>query len=321
MDLEAPVDAWYVWIGVAVVSVAVAGLVLTLPSGPPPDANRAANTIDAVAGSPYEATGRTPHDGAEVRIEGPRISLRNDHGTTHASTAYGPVVPVMGTDRLEALAAGEPFEVAYEPELEDDHVDAGAIFLEDVEAALERNEDEWRRTDGELTVRHLGVEPQDPDPIPYANVSATVTEVDHGTTETGERGNFITGVSLEYEGNEPIEATVGVYNPGTEESPSEPVDVTLSSSERTATLDLSENGQVHAEYDNRPAELVADADDPFGERCTRPLLSDRVGATATCSFGQAGAIDPREAGDVADRLEWIELDRETRAYQVTLVDV
>ena len=172
-----------------------------------------------------------------------------------------------------------------------------------------------------MTVRHLGVEPQDPDPIPYANVSVVVTEVDHGTTETGERGNFITEVTLEYEGNEPVEATVGVYNPGAEESPPESTDVTLSAADRTYTLEFSDEDQIHTTFDNRHAELVTDADEPFADRCTRSLSSDRVGATATCSFGRPGAIDPREAGEVADRLEWIELDRDTGAYHVTLVDV
>lgn len=319
MDLEAPVDAWYVWVGVAVVSVAVAGIALALPSGPPPDANAAANTIDGVAGSPYEATGRTPHDGTEVRIEGPRVSLRNDHGTTHATVAYGPVVPVMGNDRLEALAAGAPFESVYASELADDHVDAGAVFLADVEDALEANEGEWRQADGELAVRHLGVEPQDPEPVPYATVSMIVSELDGESTETGESGNFVTEVTFQYEGNRRTDATLGIigYTPG--EYRTETVDVTVTPTTDTHTLSLSE-AWFHNYVDGEFAEMDATVGDPLEDSCTAPISNTSVGATATCSFGEPGAIDPTEAGDVAARLEWISLDGETGAYHVTLVD-
>jgi hypothetical protein len=49
MNLEAPADAWYVWVGVALVSMTVAGVVGGLPSQPPPDSQTAANTVDRVA--------------------------------------------------------------------------------------------------------------------------------------------------------------------------------------------------------------------------------------------------------------------------------
>jgi len=35
MDLEAPADAWYVWLAVSIISAAVAGIALGLPTGPP----------------------------------------------------------------------------------------------------------------------------------------------------------------------------------------------------------------------------------------------------------------------------------------------
>ncbi|AHG00753.1 hypothetical protein HALLA_05955 [Halostagnicola larsenii XH-48] len=51
MELEAPADAWYVWLALSIVSIAIVGIVLGLPTGPPPDANEAANTIERTAGN------------------------------------------------------------------------------------------------------------------------------------------------------------------------------------------------------------------------------------------------------------------------------
>lgn len=48
MDLEAPADAWYVWVDASILTVALAGIALSLPSQPPSDAQAAANTIDSV---------------------------------------------------------------------------------------------------------------------------------------------------------------------------------------------------------------------------------------------------------------------------------
>ena len=35
---EAPLDAWYVWLGLAAVSATAVGVVAGLPAAPPPDA-------------------------------------------------------------------------------------------------------------------------------------------------------------------------------------------------------------------------------------------------------------------------------------------
>jgi len=101
MDWEAPVDAWSVWLAVALVSIAVAGVVLSFPTGPPPDANQAANAIERTTGSVHDASASYDHDADEVKLERTTISLRNEHGTTHSSLAYGTFVPVLGDDRLE----------------------------------------------------------------------------------------------------------------------------------------------------------------------------------------------------------------------------
>ncbi|ELY35244.1 DUF7283 family protein [Natronorubrum tibetense] len=158
MDWETPADAWYVWLAVSIVSVGLAGIVLGLPTGPPPDANQAANTIDRVAGTTHDASATYGHDAAEVKVEGPTVSLRNDHGTARSTLAYGTVVPVMGNERLEAIARGASLESAYGDAVGTDRQDIEGEFLTDLVEAHDETDGEWKHADGELAVRTLEVE-------------------------------------------------------------------------------------------------------------------------------------------------------------------
>jgi hypothetical protein len=104
-----PLDAWYVWIGLAIVSSAAFGVVTTLPSAAPPDAAGAARTVDGVATSEYAATGSHPLSNAEtVRIGTDSISVRGAGGTDHAAFGYGPVVPAIEGSKLRMVLHGEP---------------------------------------------------------------------------------------------------------------------------------------------------------------------------------------------------------------------
>jgi len=94
MYLEAPMDAWYVWVGVALVSVGLAAFAVSLPAQPPPDAGRAAGAIDRVGASEYEAAASLDHDAQSIRIGPERVAMRNKGGTDRATLAFGPVVPV-----------------------------------------------------------------------------------------------------------------------------------------------------------------------------------------------------------------------------------
>ena len=102
MDREVPADAWYVWIGVSIVSIGLAGVVVALPAEPPPDAERAAGALDRVAAAGYDATVTLEHDADAVRIGPERIAMRNNGGVSRARLSFGPVVPV---DALEMTAA------------------------------------------------------------------------------------------------------------------------------------------------------------------------------------------------------------------------
>lgn len=112
MDLETPVDGWYVFFGVAVVSVAMGGVALGFPSTAPPDAPQAANAVDRAAGSTHNATAQYDHDATFFWIDGKQIALRNEGGTTHASIAFGTMTPAWHDDDLEAVLYGkDPGEV------------------------------------------------------------------------------------------------------------------------------------------------------------------------------------------------------------------
>lgn len=145
--LEAPLDAWYCWVGVAAASVALAGVAADLPTRPAPDAPSAADTIDAVAGSTYPTAAEHPLDADEIRLRPNRLGLRDEEGASHAAFAFGPVVPVEGDARLTRVARGVPPGRAF---------DSLAAFRDAVETARERAADAgWRPADDRVVVRQL----------------------------------------------------------------------------------------------------------------------------------------------------------------------
>ncbi|PSP31349.1 hypothetical protein BRC64_10625 [Halobacteriales archaeon QH_10_67_22] len=114
--LDVPVESTYVWIGLTIVGIALMGMALRVPTAPPPDATAVARTVDSVASSPYEASGRHPLDADAVRVGSERVGLRNDAGTAHAAFAYDTVVPVLGNDSLASVLRGRPPAAVFEDE-------------------------------------------------------------------------------------------------------------------------------------------------------------------------------------------------------------
>lgn len=111
---ETPVDTWYVWIGLAIASVVLAGVVGSLPRSPPPDAGAAADTLDGVAAGEYAATAEHQVDATHARLGPHRIGLRNDAGSSHGTITFGPVTPTTGRPALEAVVRGERPERAFD---------------------------------------------------------------------------------------------------------------------------------------------------------------------------------------------------------------
>ncbi|WP_254838874.1 DUF7283 family protein [Natronomonas marina] len=142
---EAPLDAWYVWLGLAAVSATAAGVVTAIPAAPPPDATGAAETVDAVAVSEHATIDERPLPNAEaVRVGADSLSLRGPGGTAHARFGYGPVTPATADERLEAVLLGTPPERVF----------ASPKAFERAASAARRDRPQWTDTD-RLVVRRV----------------------------------------------------------------------------------------------------------------------------------------------------------------------
>ena len=114
MEFEAPMDGWYTWVAVALVSIGLAGVAVSLPDRPPPDADRAVGVLDRVGASEYGAAASLDHDAEAVRIGPEQIAMRNSAGADRARVSFGPVVPVSTLELtpdqrtiLDGVLAGE----------------------------------------------------------------------------------------------------------------------------------------------------------------------------------------------------------------------
>jgi hypothetical protein len=141
---EVPVDALYACLGVATVSIAVFGVVVALPTAPPPDATAAADAVDRVAVGPPDAHATAPVDAQQYRLGPHQLSLRNAGGTASATLAYGPVTPVLEDDRLELLLYGHGPATVFE---------SPSAFQRAVEAAQSRSE--WRTAPERIEARRV----------------------------------------------------------------------------------------------------------------------------------------------------------------------
>lgn len=141
---EVPVDALYVWLGVAVVGAVALGVVAALPTTTAPDAAAVADTVDRTAVGPPGAHATRSVDATEIRLGPHQVSLRNDGGTATAAFAYGPVTPAAGDDRLELVLYGHSPESAFA---------SAAAFAEAVDDAQHRGE--WRPAPETIEVRRV----------------------------------------------------------------------------------------------------------------------------------------------------------------------
>lgn len=156
MDLEAPADGWVVFFGVALVSIGMTGVALSIPTAPPPDANAAANTIDRVAGSTYGGSATNSHQAEAVWVGPKRFGLKNEKGgKSYGSIAFGTMTPVYASpndrlfNKLSAIVHGTPWQEEFSSE---------AAFVSAVETVQNRasaHTNEWRPANGTLRVRTI----------------------------------------------------------------------------------------------------------------------------------------------------------------------
>lgn len=141
---DAPLDTWYLWLGLCAVSVAIAGVALALPTTAPPDAAGVADTIDGVASGRSETRTTVSLAAETIRLGPRRIALRTGDATAHAQFAFGPVTPAR-TACLTTVLEGTP---------------PGAVFRTATafQSALDRDRSRrptWRPAPETLVARHV----------------------------------------------------------------------------------------------------------------------------------------------------------------------
>jgi len=103
--LGPPVDAWYLWIGLAAASLALVGVALSLPPEPPSTAESAAETIEEVGAARPPASGEHPIDAQRVRVGPHRLTIEGE-STDTATLDHGRMVPAPRGTPLRRVAVG-----------------------------------------------------------------------------------------------------------------------------------------------------------------------------------------------------------------------
>lgn len=151
MDLESPIDAWYVWIGVALISVGFTGVAVSLPSEAPPDADTAANAVEEVATSSFNSSVNYDHKAEEVWIDKRTIALRNDGGTARATIAFGTMTPV----RAHPTSPEKGINITLGTPIEEEFEDQEAMRVWVNETQENASMSGWRPAQDELRVRKV----------------------------------------------------------------------------------------------------------------------------------------------------------------------
>lgn len=139
-----PAETTWVWVGLALGSAVMLGIVLGIPTAPP-DADRAATAIEDVAVSEYGGEATVDIRAEAVRLEPDRIGLKGPGGRSHKPIRYGPITPVAPNSSLAYVLEGHsPKSVFVNPGR------FGAAMVR----ARERPP-EWREVGDTLRIKHV----------------------------------------------------------------------------------------------------------------------------------------------------------------------
>lgn len=142
---DTPVDALYVWLGVAAAGLAAFGVVLAFPTTTPPDPDAAAATIDEVAAAPPGSVAEHRLDAERLRFDGRTVGLENEGGRAHATVTADSVVPATATPSLRRVRDGEDPRRVFS---------SSDAFGRAVREACE-GPAEWQTAPERLVVRHV----------------------------------------------------------------------------------------------------------------------------------------------------------------------
>lgn len=153
---DTPVDAWYVWIGVVLVSGVALGITLELPTEQQPDAAKLVETVEYV-GATGDGTAATVELTAdEFRTDGTTVELRRGDEISRKTLRSGIVIPVAGAktetgeDLLERLLT-DPAAKANYPQ---------PVIEEQITRVMNRPRalhDEWYPIDDKIRLRAVTV--------------------------------------------------------------------------------------------------------------------------------------------------------------------
>ena len=151
MDLGGAAEEWYIWIGLAIASFAIAGIALAIPTTPPPDVHAAANTIDDIAASEYNATGEYDHDADFYWVDGRRIAMKNSGGISRESLRFGVATPVQGYPKLKKLLYGTPPTEVFDSDQSDPR--ELKTLAQQARDSVDSDDPTWIKADEKLHVR------------------------------------------------------------------------------------------------------------------------------------------------------------------------
>ena len=149
---ETNLDATYAWLGLALVSVATAGIAAALPASPPPDASGVAHTSDSVGARDHPATAEHGLAADRLRLTPRSIALDGGGEPARAAIHAPRVTPVSpggnqsSTEgRLRRVLNGAPPDAVF------DEPDALAAAASRARAS----DHEWRTAPDRITVRQV----------------------------------------------------------------------------------------------------------------------------------------------------------------------
>ena len=143
--LDVPADVPPVLVALSFVSTALLGVSLAASPAPGPRAAPLADTVDAVAAADTPGVETRQVDARDLRIARHGLAVRGPGGTSHASFAYGPVVPVRADTSLWQALRGTPPGDVYDSQLSFANAAVAASVRDPV----------WRHDADRLTVRRV----------------------------------------------------------------------------------------------------------------------------------------------------------------------